>query len=404
MSRRTSPPPESTLARLWASQRFAAGALVTREGTPVEVLYPGRPGGRSGPDFRDAVLRLGNGAPLLGDVELHRDPRDFTRHGHGSDPAYDGVVLHVVFQTDDAAPTTLASGRTVPMLMLPSVAADGWSIPVREPCTAAVRRLGNDRTVTVLKDAGLWRLRGKAEHLAEAIRRDGEGQALYAALAVALGQTANVPAFELLAREVRLDTLVQDVAGMPESEATVALTRRLLHAAGLDGALLTPGPALPWVLHGLRPAAAPHRRIAALACIVVRLSRPEIVRGAAAAIDDALMGDPRALVRLLTVEAPRGPALCGRARAVELAVNALLPWAAARAAMHGQDDAAEAILALAGRLPPAEPYGSIKHLHRNLCDARGRSLLTSALVQQGALAMLGEWCRRGGCGRCPLST
>jgi hypothetical protein len=410
MPARARPRSEAELARLWAAQHALGGELATADGTPVQVLYPGRPGGAAGPDFRDAVIQFGKGPPLLGDVELHRTPRDFARHGHAADPAYDNVLLHVVFDAEGMASTVLASGRHAPVLALGSGGSGG--LPVREPCATAPARLGAARVQAVLREAGLWRLQQKTGRLAAAIKRDGEGQALYAALAAALGQTANVRPMTLLAEAAPLAEVTAGTAEQGESVAAERMATRLLHTAGLDGALLAPAPALPWAIAGVRPAAHPRRRILALARIVARLGSTHersgrdtdgaaLVAGADATIARALAGDGKGLLALLIVSAPEGgPAYCGRARAVELAINALLPWAAARAS---NPDHADTILSLADRLPPAETYGPIRHLTRNLCNNRGRSLLTTALLQQGALAMLGEWCRRGGCGRCPLS-
>jgi hypothetical protein len=435
-------PSEADLARRWAAQQFPSGALVTRDGRRVHVAYPGRLTGGAGPDFRDAVIQVGDAPPRVGDVELHRHTRDFTRHGHAADPAYDGVVLHVALAADTDA-TTLASGRSVPVVVAPLPASGAG--PLREPCATAPSRLTAAGVRAVLAEAGRWRLRAKAGALAAAIARDGPDQALYAALATALGQTANARAFALLAARLPLAELLP--AGPSDDQALTRIARRLLHAAGLDGALLAPAPALPLVTRGLRPAAHPARRILALAHLVTRLSRMSdgatppvalahrgqgshaqrephpapaagrgaatcppahvpvdaLARGADIAVARALAGEVKGLPALLTVTAPDGgPALCGRARAVELAVNALLPWAAARADLAGGADRAAAILALAGGLPAAR-YGATAHLWRNLVDPRGRALITSALLQQGALAMLREWCARGGCGRCPLS-
>ncbi len=85
--------PERYLAKLWRSK--GGHRLRTVDGRRVRVLYPGRPAPGHGPDFRDALLEL-DGAPLRGDVEIHRRPADWMAHGHHLNPAFHGVVLHVV--------------------------------------------------------------------------------------------------------------------------------------------------------------------------------------------------------------------------------------------------------------------------------------------------------------------
>jgi hypothetical protein len=372
-----------------------------RDGVPVTVTYPGRAGSGAGPDFRDAVIRMGDSPARVGDVELHRRAADFARHGHTADPAYDRVVLHVVFSRDGAPDTPTATGRRIPIVVVPPAGAG--PAPLREPCAAAPARLGCERAAAVLREAGLWRLRRKAESQARAIAAYGPDQSLYAALAVALGQTANTRPFAALTERAPLSGVMAVMAESAEPDAERDVARHLLHAAGLDGSLLAPAPALPWVIRGIRPAAHPARRVRALAVLLVRLSRPDLVTGARAVTAEAVGAGTRALLDTLTVPADDGPALCGRSRAVELAVNALLPWAAACATLGGDEDGAARLLALADMLPVGERYGAVAHLDRNLRDPRGRSLITTALLQQGALALLHEWCRRGGCGRCPLS-
>ncbi len=97
-----------------------------------------------------------------------------------------------------------------------------------------------------------------------------------------------------------------------------------------------------------------------------------------------------ALVRALSV-----PGLIGRARAVELAVNAVLPSAAAVAGSADEESHAGAVY---GALPLPVRYGAVRHLHRALAPVR-----PSARRQQGMLYLLKQYCTQGGCGRCPLS-
>lgn len=90
---------EADLAYLWEGQRFPPEALSTRDGAPLRMVYRGRSQRGPGPDFRDAIIATGS-ALLSGDIELHVHASDFRRHGHHLDPAYDAVILHVVFWDD----------------------------------------------------------------------------------------------------------------------------------------------------------------------------------------------------------------------------------------------------------------------------------------------------------------
>jgi hypothetical protein len=106
-------------------------------------------------------------------------------------------------------------------------------------------------------------------------------------------------------------------------------------------------------------------------------------------------------------EGSAAPALVGRGRAVEILVNAVLPFLAAGGA--GTDGRLqEQALTLFRRLPAAGGYGVTAHLERALALNGARRLTASARRQQGLLYLLHCYCRQGGCaqrdaGACPLS-
>ena len=75
---------------------------------------------------------------VRGAVEIHRRQRDWDSHGHGADPNYNGVVLHVALGVD-GGDTRLQSGRQVPVISLASLldSAGGSSGPIRAPGKAS---------------------------------------------------------------------------------------------------------------------------------------------------------------------------------------------------------------------------------------------------------------------------
>ena len=97
MSARTFPS-ERLLAHVWETQAFAAVSLRAIDGQAVEILWRGRKNLDAGPDFLDALIRIG-GRLRDGDVELHVRSSDWRAHGHERDPHYARVILHVVIAT-----------------------------------------------------------------------------------------------------------------------------------------------------------------------------------------------------------------------------------------------------------------------------------------------------------------
>lgn len=90
---------EEFLHFVWNTRNFNFIGLKTTEGKPVEILDFGLLNDGGGPDFHNARLRI-DGTTWAGNIEMHVMASDWDRHGHGSDPKYDSVILHVVLEED----------------------------------------------------------------------------------------------------------------------------------------------------------------------------------------------------------------------------------------------------------------------------------------------------------------
>lgn len=111
--------PEKLLQKIWLRRDFDHRAARTLDGRTVRVVHPGKWNLLGGPDFRLARLRFDDGPEVLGDVELHLRASDWDAHHHAADPAYAGVVLHVVlFWPDPGHVTRAGNGAPIPVLPL----------------------------------------------------------------------------------------------------------------------------------------------------------------------------------------------------------------------------------------------------------------------------------------------
>ncbi|MCZ6508703.1 MAG: hypothetical protein O7A04_11745, partial [Acidobacteria bacterium] len=88
-------------------------------------------------------------------------------------------------------------------------------------------------------------------------------------------------------------------------------------------------------------------------------------------------------------------------RAIELLINAVLPWFAACSDLGGTEGATQAH-AVYATLPVPARYGRLAFLEDNFRQ-EGRRLRMTARRQQGLLALYKRECTDGGCGRCPFS-
>jgi hypothetical protein len=345
--------------------------LRLEDGRRLQVVFPGVPGGSSGPDFRGAILDAG-GDLLRGDVELHLLASGWRAHGHDRDPAYADVVLHVVGANDlPGAVTPHACGRLIPILVLPP-GPPGFPPPFTPPCAivAASGRLPG----LALDRLGLRRMRIKAARIAPTVAAHGPGQALYALLLETLGGPANREPFGSLARMLPLAVLLE----LAEESLAPRRTALAAHLKGRAAGLVLRRA-------GLRPMASPGRRLEAAAVLLARLWPT----GAAPEWPSLL--DPALDVKRLRTEG------IGRSLALECAVNAVLPVALA-GGLWTEAAIEECYLAL----PSPGTYGRLKPLERWLGAGEAKPFPGAARLQ-GGLLLHADYCTRGRCGRCPLS-
>ncbi len=116
---------EKLLHYVWKHRMLPLKDLRTTDGRHVEVIDPGTHNHDRGPDFFNAKVQV-DGILWAGNVEIHLRSSDWFRHGHHTDAAYDGTVLHVVQVSDCEVTTSL--GRTVPQVCLsvPDSLADDY--------------------------------------------------------------------------------------------------------------------------------------------------------------------------------------------------------------------------------------------------------------------------------------
>lgn len=106
---------EQLLQYVWKHKILPLTSLATTDGKAVEIIDPGLHNRNAGPDFFNAKLRIGN-TMWVGNVEIHDHSKDWYRHGHDSDPAYDNVILHVVEDVD--CDVTNSKGDYIPQIKL----------------------------------------------------------------------------------------------------------------------------------------------------------------------------------------------------------------------------------------------------------------------------------------------
>ncbi|MGB8167370.1 MAG: DUF2851 family protein [Chthoniobacteraceae bacterium] len=398
--------------------------FTTIGGDAVRVVQFGVWNREAGPDFAEAAISLNGGDPQRGCIELDPDVRDWERHGHATNPAYDAVVLHVFTQTGSGENfTRTARNRNVPQVRLDLARLDGAVVnpqPAAKEghCAGPLRGLAEEKVREVLLGAAQFRLRRKSAALARLGELHGQDEALYQALAATLGYRNNKLPFTLLAQRLPLkllrrhdaDALLFGVSGfLPATDLGAFDSPTRGYLRGLwekwwpqRGELerLTLAPEV-WNFAGQRPANHPQRRLAALARIVAFWPKVRALakRGEPGAIREFFAGltddywDFHYTVS--SKSAAKRMALVGDARVTDMLANVFFPLAliTSEASWIGFKNLAAPLTNRRVEVAALRLFGS---------GEMGRSLLRSAAMQQGLLQIYEDFCMRDAsdCDRC----
>lgn len=90
---------EDFLHYLWKFKKFETLNLRTTQNDQIVIIKTGDYLELSGPDFFNAQIKIGN-QKWAGNVEIHLKSSDWYVHHHEKDPAYENVILHVVWEHD----------------------------------------------------------------------------------------------------------------------------------------------------------------------------------------------------------------------------------------------------------------------------------------------------------------
>ncbi len=397
---------EDLLQFIWESRLFDQHALRTTDGRSVEVLHPGRIQHHSGPDLEGAQVRIGD-QRWAGNVEVHLRSSEWNAHGHQYDPAYENVVLHVVYEHD--AEVRTQRGTVIPTIeLLPRVSTESIAMHhalMRSrdfvPCAQHLDRLDPLRTGPWLERVLIERLERKTMGVEALYRQLGNDPAetVYHLLARAFGFKVNAEPFGMLAHAlplkvlhkyrddaVRTEALLFGQAGLLQVDLVDDHPRLLqqehAHLARMHA--LRPAPVAAWKFARMRPMNFPTVRIAQLAQLLMHCN---------GSFSDLLEIDDVVLLRqeLEVLASPywtthyqfdkpstTQPKRLGRTGTDHLIINAMVPALFALGRLEGRDDRKERALHLLEQLPAERNTVLAGWASLGLCAdtaARGQALL-----------------------------
>lgn len=354
-------PGELELQALWFAGAFGRDFRST-SGKQVRVVQFGEWNRGAGPDFIQVAVEI-DGELRAGSLELDPDSASWDAHGHAVNPAFNEVVLHVVFQPD-ARRTFIrnSENREVPQVVVSEMLlSDALNRPQRQVaiahpgrCVQPLKHLSVSAVESLLDEAAQHRAAIKSARWMKTAEAHGRDAALFQCTAETLGYHLNALPMRLLSQRAPLNVIKAEgesaeavlfgTAGFLASylhELAPPETRDYLRTLWDDWWKsrarfeLTSDRLIPWRTSGQRPANHPHRRVGALAALVSVW--PQYRRLALARPFDAkpLIDFLGALNHpfwskhhtLTSTEASQKIALFGRNHALELIANHLAPLA-----------------------------------------------------------------------------
>jgi hypothetical protein len=277
-----------------------------------------------------------------------------------------------------------------------------------------------------IAQAGIDRLKAKANLFEAELGNRKPEEVLYSGIATALGYRENAAVMKQLALTVPLEALMSSwlpdkptpirailfrAAGLMDTHIDndwewQRLNRIRNHAGSAAGLASSS-----WRYDSIRPANSPHRRIAALSCLVHRHGAMIIPNLVEPLRDEAGWQVPE-LVRRLSVTghsywsrhyAFGRPlkyrcATVGKQRATDIIVNIILPFALATARRNNDTKLGEAALATYSHVPLPGSNEISRHMAAQLAFNPH-----TACEEQGLIFIYRNWCRSRNCRECPMT-
>ncbi len=284
---------ETFLHFLWQFQYFDKKQLKTTDGRPLQVVRPGIWNTNAGPDFTQARVVV-DGLEWAGNVEMHLRSSDWQQHRHQQDTAYENVILHVVWDHNQAI--YHPDGTEIPVLTLQPHTDKSLIIkyefllenlaPI--PCVSQFPSVKDIHKRQALDQALMNRMQEKAQFVKELYQQNQQNweETAYQILARNFGFKINSEAMLALAQSLPLKILHKHADSLLQLEALLFGQAGLLPAQSDDSyvrdlqreyrflkhkyKLESPLTVSQWKFLRLRPANFPTLRIAQLAALLHR--------------------------------------------------------------------------------------------------------------------------------------
>ncbi len=413
---------EDFLHYIWKYKAFDLSGLKTMEGEPVQVIKTGEHNKDAGPDFFNARLKIGN-TTWAGNIEIHTRSSDWRKHQHNNDGNYNNLILHLVYEHDEAI---VHSGRPVATAEIKNLVDPEllnrytglMQAKLWVPCEGQLKSLSSFKINNWLERLLVERLERKAATIASLLElnKNNLEETFYIHLARNLGLKVNALPFELLAKSLpnsflgkhkssmlQVEAMLFGQAGLLQNEYTddypaqlkkeYAFLQKKFALQPIEGHL--------WKFLRLRPVNFPAVRIAQLASLIHRSS------GLFSKMMEAT--DIKALRKLLDAEASpywnthyvfdkaseEKVKRIGKVAADNIIINTVIPFMFVYAAHRGMQEYRDRAIALLEQMDTEK-----NSITEKFSDLGIQS--THAGSSQGLIELKNEYCNNKKCLNCGI--
>lgn len=217
---------ERLLQFIWQFQYFNKNELQTEAGERLTIIQPGQYNTHQGPDFLDAKISIDN-TILAGNIEIHINSSDWTKHNHTNDKNYANIILHVVWENDSNifyrnhfVLPTLTLQNLIPKLLLDRF-KDLMLHKSFVPCDAYLPVLDEMKWLAWKERMAIERMQRKSDFVLNLLKEANNHweEVFWWMLARNFGIKVNVDIFESIARSIPLNILAKHKNQIHQLEA-----------------------------------------------------------------------------------------------------------------------------------------------------------------------------------------
>ena len=232
---------ERLLQFIWQFQYYHKQELATSQGEILVIEKPGTWNHHQGPDFSEAIIRIGS-TKWVGNIELHLRSSDWFKHDHTVDSNYTNIILHVVWEED--APVYDLNGNAITTLVLQNRISkllldrfrEMMEATVSVPCHSFLPAISNLAWTAWKERLAAERLARKSANVLLLLKQSNYHweEVFWWQLAANFGMKVNAALFEQVAKSIPVTLLSKHKNQVHQLEALLLGQANLLSGAYKD--------------------------------------------------------------------------------------------------------------------------------------------------------------------------